>query len=163
MIRTISCRKLMLKYFHQATLTEANFEELVHQLEMHCPSVVPFIKWIKDKYNILSHCPSSIKTLVQAVCASSPVCGFIRPSDSVQTLLQELMNGINLSSCPEKMKTLQEVCPILFNVLANLHVSLCDTYRMASNAGGLIAESLCPISSCRKYTIAQCRRYKSHR
>ena len=111
-----------------SSFSSEHFQNLVRQLNVSCPSVVSFVTWIRNTFDHqLCDCSQSIKSLIRAVAASSPVCGFIRPFGNVHVLMRELINGINLSHCPAKMKALQEECPILFNVLNDLNSSVLPT------------------------------------
>ena len=107
-----------------SSFSSEHFQNLVRQLNVSCPSVVSFVTWFRNTFDHqLCDCSQSIKSLIRAVAASSPVCGFIRPFGNVHVLVRELINGINLSHCPAKMKALQEECLVLFNVLKDLRTS----------------------------------------
>lgn len=130
MISSSPCRKLMMKLANNGNLTDHQFKELVQHLSKLCPSVVPFINWVNDTYDTFSHCPSSIKALIRAIAASSPVCGLIRPTEELHALFRDLIIGENVFGCPAKVKLLHEQCPVIFAVLRELsHAVLPEMWR----------------------------------
>lgn len=120
MVRNAACRKMLVKLTSQTTFSSEQFTQLVSQLEVHCPSLVSFVRWIKGTFVELCDCPQSVKTLIRAVAASSPVCGFLRPIENLHVIVRKLINGVDLSHSPTEMKILQEECPIIFNALRDL-------------------------------------------
>ena len=124
MITSNPCRKLLMKLANNANLTACQLNELATLLEKHCPSATPFVNWIKESYETLSDCPPSVKALVRAISASSPVCGFIRPNERVHALMRELISGIDVFSCPDKVTLLHEECPAVFAALRDLTSSI---------------------------------------
>jgi hypothetical protein len=143
MIRSNPCRKLMMKIANNGNVTDHQFRELIEQLTAHCPSVVPFVNWIDATYETFVDSPSSVKSLVRAIAASSPVCGFIRPNENVHGLIGELISGVNVFSCPVKVKLLHEECPVLFAALRDLSSSILpQTWRPMFQE--LLTKSLAP-------------------
>jgi hypothetical protein len=143
MIRSNPCRKLMMKIANNGNVTDHQFRELIEQLTAHCPSVVPFVNWIDATYETFVDSPSSVKSLVRAIAASSPVCGFIRPNENVHSLIGELISGVNVFSCPVKVKLLHEECPVLLAALRDLSSSILPrTWRPMFQE--LLTKSLAP-------------------
>ena len=124
MISSNPCRKLLMKLANNGNLTDHQFTELVQHLTAHCPCIVPFVDWTKKEYETLSESPPSIKALVRAVAASSPVCGLVRPNEDVHSVIRELIDGVNVFGCPSKVKLLHEECPVLFAALRDLTPSV---------------------------------------
>lgn len=109
-----------MKVSNSATFTDNQFRELTRHLTTHCPSVLPFIKWLKDYFDTYSDCPKAIRALVRAVGASSPVCGLLRPREDIHELFKELVHGNSIFSSPDKVRLLQEECPVVFSALREL-------------------------------------------
>ena len=150
MITSNPCRKLLMKLANNANLTACQLNELATLLEKHCPSATPFVNWIKESYETLSDCPTSVKALVRAISASSPVCGFIRPNERVHALMRELISGIDVFSCPDKVTLLHEECPAVFAALRDLTSSIFTT-GVVSNVWRIVETISCPF-----YTQFQC-------
>ena len=105
------------------------------------------MEWIKREYETLSESPPSFKALVRAIAASSPVCGLIRPDESIHGVIREIIDGVNLCCSPSKVKLLHEECPVLFAVLRDLTPSvLPHVWRPMFEE--LLRKSLAPFLHC---------------
>ncbi len=123
MIPTKACRTLLRQYISGAQFTITQMESLREMLLTACPSIIPFLEWLTRAYDDVSDCPRSIKILVKAFAACSSVCGFVHPSESLHTLLNEIVGGLVISQHPSKLEILQEECPLLFNAFADIQES----------------------------------------
>lgn len=144
MIRTKACRELLLKLATGTTFSENQFENLHQMLATTCPSIVPFLDWLMNWYNISDY-PRSIKILIKALAAPSSVCGFVPHVNSLHSLLKEIIAGLIISQHPSKLKLLQEECPVLFNASHNVNPSSFPTswHPMLTD---LLAKSMAPFS-----------------
>ena len=123
MIPTKACPTLLCQFVSQGNFSTTQFENLREMLLYSCPSIVPFVDWLVCSYDDVSAYPHSIKVLLKAFAASSSVCGFVPLSESLHTLLKEIVEGIVISRHPSKLKVLQEECPLLFNVISDVKES----------------------------------------
>ncbi|XP_028418966.1 uncharacterized protein LOC114544566 [Dendronephthya gigantea] len=98
-------------------------ESLREMLLTACPSIIPFLDWLTRAYDDVSESPRSVKILVKAFAASSSVCGFVHPSETLHTLLNEIVGGLIISQHPSKLELLQEECPLLFNAFSDIEES----------------------------------------
>lgn len=127
MIPTKACRTLLHQFISGAQFSTAQMESLREMLRSSCPSIIPFLDWLTCAYDDVTGIPRSIKVLVKALAACSAVCGFVHPSESLHTLLNEVVGGLIISQHPSKLKLLQEECPLLFNSFSDIQESTFPT------------------------------------
>ena len=127
MIPTKACQTLLHQFISGAQFSASRMESLREMLLLFCPSIIPFLDWLTCAYDNIGEAPRSIKVLVKALAACSAVCGFVYPSESLHTLLNEVVGGLNISQHPSKLKLLQEECPLLFNTLSDIQESTFPT------------------------------------
>lgn len=122
MIPNRNCRNLLKRFISGLCLSPSEYENLRQMLLGECPSILPFLEWVSNAYDDTTDYPRSIKVLVKALAASSSVCGFIHPFESLQNLLNEILGGLAISQHPTKLKQLQDECPILFDALHDMNM-----------------------------------------
>ena len=63
--------------------------------------------------------PMGISNFILAV-SKSTLCAILRPIDEPQDLCQKILQGHNVKEHPEDMLLLQNKCPFLFELLAEI-------------------------------------------
>ena len=109
-----------------------------------CPSIVPFLDLLINRYDNISDYSRSIKILIKVLAAPSLVCGFVPHVNSLHSLLKEIIAGLTTSQYPSKLKLLQEECPVLFNASHNLNPSFPTSWHPMLT--DLLAKSMAPFS-----------------
>ena len=102
MIPNRACRNLLKRFVSGSCLSPSEYENLRQMLLSECPSILPFLEWVSNAYDDATDFPRSIKVLVKALAASSSVCGFIHPFESLHNLLNEIVGGLAISHHPTK-------------------------------------------------------------
>lgn len=120
MISNRACRNVLKRFVSGSRLSPSEYESLRQMLLGECPSILPFLGWVANAYDDATDYPRSIKVLVKALAASSSVCGFIHPFESLHNLLNEIVGGLIISHHPTKLKQLQDECPLLFDALHDI-------------------------------------------
>ena len=147
MIPNRACRNLLKRFISGSHLSPDEDENLRQILFRECPSILSFLDWAATAYDDVNDYPRSIKVLVKALAASSSVCGFIHPFDSLHSLLDEIVEGLLISYHPTKLKQLQDECPVLFNALHDINMPTFPT-SWHGMLRELCAKSMQPFSSC---------------
>ena len=122
MISSRACRNVLKRFVTGSPLSPSEYESLRQMLLDECPSILPFLEWVANAFDDAADYPRSIKFLVKALAASSSVCGFIHPFESLHNLLNEIVGGLVVSHHPPKLKQLQDECPLLFDVLHDINM-----------------------------------------
>ena len=120
MIPNRACRNLSKRFISGLCLSLREYENLRQMLLGDCPSILPFLEWVSNAYDDATDYLRSIKVLVKALPASSSVCGFIHPFESLHNLLNEIVGGLAISHHPTKLKQLQDECHLLFDALHDI-------------------------------------------
>lgn len=127
MIPNSETRKLLQAYVKNDNFDNAAKHHLYALLRVHCPSLCNFLHWVDKEKNTTGELEPQIAALLNAISCNSPLCALIHPDEELLSILRELTLedcGRSVFANPSKMKTLQNMCPILFRFVTILDQSI---------------------------------------
>ena len=102
-------------------------DDLVAMLNNHCPVLAGLL----IHFGKVVPCPSACVELLTALSAPSPVCALILHTPEILSLMQMVIDGVEIRKMPEEWKLLRENVPVIYNLICNHSVtSLPDEYKM---------------------------------
>lgn len=111
----------LLAMFCKSVLSEAEFQELVKGIELYQPSLSSLLSSVASNAMKLQ-CPEPLQDLVLNLSTNYPVCSILHYNDTLFSVLQDIVNGVDHSSRLTETCLIQTECPILGGVLKYFHL-----------------------------------------
>lgn len=102
-----------------ANLTNEIYSNLLSKLSRCYPAWAGFLDCCTNQNGRDVPFPMGISNFILAV-SKSTLCAILRPIDEPQDLCQKILQGHNVKEHPEDMLLLQNKCPFLFELLAEI-------------------------------------------